>query len=388
MGPSNLWWAQILMFIYFYSKFMILWWPNNRQFLDVLDGGLSSSHVKSTNPSSPSRVVYGNAYLKSLGKTQKKQVLSKELWQKLGSLGIRKPFRSNRRKRPSITAGHPVGILPQPEVSSPHGRDGLDTPRTVPVKSSIPNILICNLRSLSPKIDELDCVMEHNDVDIACITETWLTDEIPESQVSLKDFTLFRKDRPTRAGGIAAYIRSCIPCVRLLEAELTGAVTETMWLNVKPFRLLRSVSTILIGIIYHPPHASADDNNMLYSHVQETVDRFLRSHPEALVCVTGDFNPPSTRISPVSFKRISGLTLIVKVLTRDTGTLDWCLTNNAKLLKVPKQIPKIGLSDHYGVLVQQAPPTQKCGYHTIIKRDTRDSALRGFGRWITYIFLA
>ena len=61
--------------------------------------------------------------------------------------------------------------------------------------------------------------MEHNDVDIACITETWLSDEIHDSQVSLKDFTLFRKDRPTHAGGIAAFIRSCIPCIRLWLAE-------------------------------------------------------------------------------------------------------------------------------------------------------------------------
>ncbi|XP_048590589.1 uncharacterized protein LOC125573834 [Nematostella vectensis] len=243
--------------------------------------------------------------------------------------------------------------------------------------------MICNLRSLAPKVEELECVMEHNGVDIACITETWLSDEISDSQVSLKDFTLFRKDRPSHAGGIATYIRSVIPCVRLSEAELSGAVSETMWIHVKPFRLPRSVSTILIGVIYHPPHASAEDNNMLYSHVQETVDRFLRSHPEALVCVTGDFNPTSTKISPVPFKRSAGLTQTVNVLTRDTGTLDWCLTNNPKCLQVPKQLPKIGRSDHYGVLIQQAPPSQKGVKCTITKRDTRDSALRGFGSWIT-----
>ena len=73
----------------------------------------------------------------------------------------------------------------------------------------------------------------------------------------------------------------------LPKVELRGAVSETMWLHVKPFRLPRSVSTILIGLIYHPPHASSEDNNALYSHVQETVDWFLRLYPEALVCVKG-----------------------------------------------------------------------------------------------------
>ena len=91
-----------------------------------------------------------------------------------------------------------------------------------------------------------------NGVDIACITETWLMTEIPDSHVSLKDFTLFRKDRPSHGGGLAAFIRSSIPCVLLPKIELRGAVTETMWLHVKPFRLPRSVSTILIGLIYHP----------------------------------------------------------------------------------------------------------------------------------------
>ena len=156
-----------------------------------------------------------------------------------------------------------------------------------------------------------------------------------------------------------------------------------MWLHVKPFRLPRSVSSVLIGLIYHPPHASSEDNNVLFSHVQETVDWFLHLYPEALVCVTGDFNPASTNISSAVFKRMSGLTQIVKVLTRDSGTLDWCLTNSPKCLSDPKQLPKIGRSDHYFVLVRQVPSTQKRGKCTIIKRDTRDSALRGFGRWIT-----
>ena len=73
----------------------------------------------------------------------------------------------------------------------------------------------------------------------------------------------------------------------------------------------------------------------------------------------------------------------MNVLTRDSGTLDWCLTNSPKCLSDPKQLPKIGRSDHYCVVVQQVPSTQKRSKRTIIKRDTRDSALRGFGGWIT-----
>ena len=146
----------------------------------------------------------------------------------------------------------------------------------------------------------------------------------------------------------------------------------------------RDAESAYHGVIgYLPPHASSEDNNVLYSHVQETVDWFLHLYPEALVCVTGDFNPASTNISSAVFKRMSGLTQIAKVLTLGSGTLDWCLTNSLKCISNPKQLPRIGRSDHYCVLVQQVPSTQKKGKRSIIKRDTRDSALRGFGRWIT-----
>ena len=237
-----------------------------------------------------------------------KQRLSEELWHTLGSLGIRKPFRSRRKRRSSADTGYPV-VKSTGTPNAPLGVVVQDSPSRVPLSLApcVPNLMICNLRSLAPKVYELECVMEFNGVDIVCITETWLTNEIPDSHVSLKDFTLFRKDRPSHCGGLVAYIRSSIPCVLLPKLELRSSISEIMWLHVKPFCLPRSVSSILIGI-YHPPHASSEDNNVLFSHVQETVDWFLHLYPEALVCVTGDYNPASTNISSAVFKRMSGLT--------------------------------------------------------------------------------
>ena len=80
-----------------------------------------------------------------------------------------------------------------------------------------------------------------------------------------------------------------------------------------------------LGIVYHPPRANAADDNNLYNHVQSVVDNFLRTHPDCLLWIFGDFNSNSTNISDCYFKRAIGLTQIVKVLTRDTGILDWCL---------------------------------------------------------------
>ena len=140
---------------------------------------------------------------------------------------------------------------------------------------------------------------------------------------------------------------------------------------------------MLLADIYHPPYATAKDNNNLYNHVQATVDLYSLEHPECLICVVGDFNPNSTNISPAPFKRMCGLTQIVKVFTRDTGILDWCLTNSPKVFSLSMQLPKIGASDHYSVLVAPVIPSSHSSKLTLLRRDTRPSHIRDFGGWIT-----
>ena len=155
------------------------------------------------------------------------------------------------------------------------------------------------------------------------------------------------------------------------------------WGWLRPTRLPRPISAVLIGTVYHPPHAKAEDNNRLRDHIQEVVDSRLLQYPDCLVCVVGDFNPASTNFSASALKQCCGLTQIVRIKTRDTGILDWCLTNKPKCLSTPVQLPKLGTSDHYCFLVKNNQPPLKPSKTTITKRDTRASNIRSFGQWIT-----
>lgn len=230
-------------------------------FISYHHGGHSVAHPKQP------RTSYSSSQLRSFRKSSSKQRLKADLWKTLGELGIRKPFRSKRKKVQSSSVDGSLPVVsdtgtPQSSLIAdiPHSKHGKVT--------SIPNILVSNVRSLEPKIDELSCILKLNAVNVACITETWLKPEIPDSMVSIHDFNLYRKDRSTRGGGIAAYISSSIQCKRLIiDKELCESITETMWIHLKPHRLPRSVSTILLGVVYHPPQATADDNNTLYNHV-------------------------------------------------------------------------------------------------------------------------
>ena len=187
--------------------------------------------------------------------------------------------------------------------------------------SRIPTIFVSNIRSIAPKIDELECVVNQNDSDIVCITETWLSDEIPDNAIAMHGFTLFRKDREKRGGGVAIFVKSNIQCKRLPVPDIPESVTEILWLQMRPCRLPRAVSSILIAVVYHPPHASADDNYKVYNHIQGVVDSHLACHPDSLICIVGDFNPNSTNISSSRFRQLCGLAQIVKVFTRDSGIL-------------------------------------------------------------------
>ena len=52
--------------------------------------------------------------------------------------------------------------------------------------------------------------------------------------------------------------------------------------------------------------------------------------PNALVVIAGDFNPTSTGLK---LKDLTQFKQIVKFNTRDTGTLDWFLTNRPAIFQ-------------------------------------------------------
>lgn len=64
---------------------------------------------------------------------------------------------------------------------------------------SLPSVLICNARSLQPKVDELECIAENNNADVICVTETWLSEQIPDTVVNMRDYILFPNYRPSHA---------------------------------------------------------------------------------------------------------------------------------------------------------------------------------------------
>lgn len=54
---------------------------------------------------------------------------------------------------------------------------------------------------------------------VICVTESWLSSDIPDSVVSLPGYKIIRNDRNSHGGGVAIYIAETIPTKLLLNSQ-------------------------------------------------------------------------------------------------------------------------------------------------------------------------
>ena len=124
----------------------------------------------------------------------------------------------------------------------------------------VPSIMLSNIRSFAPKIEELHAYIANASVDILCIVETWLQKHIDDNIVSLPRYNLIRRDRRERIhGGVCVYIRNTIN-FNILH-DFSSNELEALWLDLRPTRLPRGVSNIILCNLYHPP--GANDQSMI-----------------------------------------------------------------------------------------------------------------------------
>ena len=190
------------------------------------------------------------------------------------------------------------------------------TPVTEPTSKRmfVPNILLANVMSLTPKIDEIRVFSKSIDIDLFFITETWLKNTINDNQVTLSGYNLERLDRRIGVhGGVCLFSKIGIRTTRLLTLE--SPTLEVMWVQVRPRRLPRGFPCIITATIYHPP--SADDNELL-EYISSTLTSIEGNFPGCGIIITGDFNQLNVR----DLCRNFNLKQLVRVPTRGRNTLD------------------------------------------------------------------
>ena len=74
--------------------------------------------------------------------------------------------------------------------------------RRIPiVDSRLPSVLLTNVCHLGNKLGDLSVTAQQYKPNVICITETWLNENIPDANVNLLGYNLFRKDGVNGSGG-------------------------------------------------------------------------------------------------------------------------------------------------------------------------------------------
>jgi len=209
--------------------------------------------------------------------------------------------------------------------------------------------------------------MNNNEIDICCVIETHLNCNVPSESVDIDGYALHRRDRSDgrQCGGVAAYARSDLLCTRLTDLETP--LLETLWLLYRCNRMPRSVSHLLIGIVYHPPDAV---HKLMSDHLIDAIDNVMKRHPNAGVVLLGDFNHLYD-----SQLRQYPLKQIVTSATRGSAILDKIYTNVADWYLPPIILPNTAGSDHNTVLAVPVNNNVKRGsLTTVVVRSNNTSS--------------
>jgi hypothetical protein len=100
-------------------------------------------------------------------------------------------------------------------------------------------------------VDELKIILDQYDVSVAFITKTWLNEKIDDAAVCIGGYSIARCDRIDKlGGGVCAFIKSDIPFKIL--TEFNDINFETLWIYVRPHKLIRGFSCLIVCVAYKP----------------------------------------------------------------------------------------------------------------------------------------
>ena len=146
-------------------------------------------------------------------------------------------------------------------------------------------VYLQNVRSLKNKLDMLHSSMVAHLQPLGmfnffALTATWLTDDVLYSELSIPNYTIFRKDRMNRHGGGVL-----LGCHNTFEYRRRPDFEQD---NLELLEVrLSSRNKVLLGNFYRVPDSGAQPLEALADTLTNV------SHQYNHICIVGDFNLPS-----------------------------------------------------------------------------------------------
>ena len=203
------------------------------------------------------------------------------------------------------------------------------------------------------------------------VTESWLKSYITDAQVAIKDYQVYRSDRPDRVGG---------GCLLYVHDQLVVTDTDHYedQANNMVLCYVKARNTV-IATVYRPPGTDSPGFKRLLDKLQRKIDDISENSVAPDLYIVGDFNLPDLdwKLSSapqgkngadlIDFVNRNFLTQVVEAPTRESRTLDLVLTNVPRYVTEVKVNPT-SLSDHSMVEVL-------LGYNMLRTTEARTSTI-------------
>lgn len=198
-----------------------------------------------------------------------------------------------------------------------------------------------NVRSLFPQFNLFSDLIINNNLDIMCVSESWLNQEILNEVVAIPDFHLFRKDREGRGGGVCVFTRSFLQVQQVMLDFVSPEGVEYLFLNVNLHR-----NRLLICVIYRVPSSNL---TLFVQHMDDLLS-FISPQYENIIFL-GDINVDQTFENPVNqcfeaydFKQF--VTEPTRITKNSSKIIDVIFLNNSKLMSKCGVLDADLISDH------------------------------------------
>lgn len=220
------------------------------------------------------------------------------------------------------------------------------------LRSNNLNVCHINIQSLCArqlsKFNEFKECFYNSKIDIICLSETWLTADIPDSLIAIDGYNIVRNDRNySRGGGVCVYYRSFLKSKLLSASEIfvgTGNMSRTEFMFLE---IMHNTAKFLLGVCYNPPRT--DCSEILFDKLSDLSLQYQN------VLLLGDFNTNFNTTDSRSERFKSCLdfyglkcmnTMNTHFFSGGSSLIDLFLTNNPEFVENLNQVSAPGFSKH------------------------------------------
>ena len=249
------------------------------------------------------------------------------------------------------------------------------------INTQLFSVLAYNINSITSnsKLDTLESYARDLNIDILALTETKLSDAIPESVYTIPGYSIINKNRNRRGGGVMLYIREDHAFTRVEKIEMKEHISIDCIVNGKK---------INVNVIYRPPprstneQSSKEEDEKFINDIAKTLSK-IRSHKAQTKIICGDLNfgdlynfngglngkPLDNTAAPLFLEK--GFVELIDIPTRKVGLstslIDLIFVNKTDDVVLTATTPPI--ADHSGTLISMNTLTFKKPPKKFVKYD-------------------